>query len=531
MVAESSDVLGWAAPSVSWEAQTAATRYLCAAAHLRRPMLPRTVRDGEEAAERDPHPVGRAFARHVIRGPGIIAPCPGVDTAWVIRHAHASWTQAAIRDLAAAGGLVACGYYFPAGTILWLGLALCAIVLSAAWKRIPRKRRRLAALAEAAVIAVAAGAMLRGGHEERSLQMPWLWLAFCFLVFLLDAFAVWIRLRRLSKLLSRPPRPPFPLGPLSGDLQAAARLHERNVVFYERGRIVGAGTPSYESTLTTPIDEAQSERRVQRFTASELFDFIASHIRRQGEAGDSTFGLPRLTVGPVLARPIAASKKSPSAVPDAQIRSAADQGTAGTADRAYVVARATTWDGELTGSIYVSVALEGRYLRLTVLPYVIAPVVDELRAIDAIAARGPVRQLLMSTLSAVSEIRMIVAAVRTRTRARLERGARPGQGATPLAKTRSLREAYAKERTDDLHQRHDGSRIIQVMEQRVFTVVETFLDEHGIATARFRAQADQVISTYITVSGSNNNIATGAGSNAGNGTGSSPMSAHQGAGA
>jgi hypothetical protein len=385
----------------------------------------------------------------------------------------------------------------------------------------------------AVATAAALGYLVDGGSEARSFRMPWLWLAYCLLVLALNAFVVWVRLRRLPKLLRSIPRAPFPLGPLTGDLAAAEALHESNVVFYERGRIVGAGTRRYESTLTTPIDEAQAGHSVRRFTASELLDFIADHIRRQGKAGDSTFALPRLTVREVLARPISAIKTSPATVPDADIRAAANQAASGTADRAYVAARATTWDGELTGSVYVSVALEGRYLRLTVLPYVIAPVVDELRAVDAIAGRGPAKQILLSAVGAFAELRAIVTTMRKRIRETLRKWRRPRKSDHdedgPLPTTRSLRERYAKEATDDLHQRHDGSRIIQVIEQRVFTVVEAFLDEHGIATARFRAQADQVISTYITVNGSNNNIAAGTGSSAGNSPAQPAQPAGQGA--
>jgi hypothetical protein len=164
---------------------------------------------------------------------------------------------------------------------------------------------------------------------------------------------------------------------------------------------------------------------------------------------------------------------------------------------------------------------------------VIAPVVDELRAADAIAGRGPVTQILLSITGALAELRAITAAVRARIHERLGKWARRGKAEKEpdglLPATRSLRETYAKQATDDLHQRHDGSRIIQVIEQRVFTVVETFLDEHGIATERFRAQADQVISTYITVNGSNNNIATGAGSSAGNNQAQPAQPAGQGA--
>jgi len=504
--------------SVGWEARTAATRYLCVAAHLRRAMLPGRVRDGASGGERDPRPVGRAYARRVIRGPGIIAPCPGVDTAWVIRQCHASWTQMALRDCAAAAVLIACGYFYPAGTALWLGILLAALVLSVSGDRMSPSRRLVGVVVLACAAAAAVDYMVHGGRDVRSFEIPLLGFLVCLLIFSIDVFAVWVRLRRMPAVLGREPRTAFPFGPLVRDLEAASTLHRGNVVFYERGRIVGAGTPDVKRTLTTPIDEPKAGHRPERFKAAELLDYIAGHIRRQGADGDSTFGLPELKVQEVLARPASEIKRAGWSVPPADIRQAANTGASGSADRAYVAARATSWDGELTGSIFVSVALEGRYLRLVVLPYVMAPVVDELRIADQIAARGLTAQVPMSVLGGAREIGQILGAVRERVRKTVEKPAprkRP-EPVPPPSTTRSLREAYAKDATEDLHQREDGARIVQVMEQRVFTVVETFLDEHGIATARFRAQADQVINSYIMFTGDNNNVAVGSGARAGN---------------
>lgn len=46
------------------------TRYLCAAAHLRQPMLPDTVIDPGTTESRPSRPVGRAYALRVLFGPG-----------------------------------------------------------------------------------------------------------------------------------------------------------------------------------------------------------------------------------------------------------------------------------------------------------------------------------------------------------------------------------------------------------------------------------------------------------------------------
>lgn len=516
------DARAWASPNVGWEARTAATRYLCAAAHLRLSMVPRRVRDSAAGTARDPHPVGRAYARRVLRGPGIIAPSPGVDTAWVIRHCHASWTQTALRDCCAAGALIACGYFFPVGTGVWMGLIVAALILSARWPRLEPRQRRLDALLLLCVAAAVVSYTVHGGRDSRTFEAPLAGLCVCVVVFAADAFAVWFRLSRLSRTLAQEPGAAFPFGSLPGELDAASELHRGNVVFYERDRVVGAGTSLPKRTLTTPIDEPKEGGRVRSFKAYELLDHIASHLRRQGIDGDGTAALPALGVKEVLAKPVSQMKGARLAVSDAEIRAAADRGPSGGSERAYVVARTTSWDGELTGSIFVSVTLEGRFLRLVVLPYYLAPVVDELRVADGIAARGLATQLVRCVPDGMREIWQILSIARSRMieagakRAR-RRERKPGDGLPPAPITNSLREAYAKDIAEDLHQREDAARMLQIMEQRVFAVVESYLDEHGIATARFRAQVDQVINSYITFSGDNNNVAVGSGAAAGNG--------------
>lgn len=142
-------------------------------------MVPRKVRDSSLGAERKPHPVGRAFARRMLRGPGIIAPCPGMDSSWVIRQCHASWTQTALRDCAAACVLIASEYLFPAGKSVWLGLLAAALLLSALWRKMRKPRRRLAAVVLVCAVVFAVCLLIHGGQDFRSLGVPLLGFGCC----------------------------------------------------------------------------------------------------------------------------------------------------------------------------------------------------------------------------------------------------------------------------------------------------------------------------------------------------------------
>ena len=57
-------------------------------------------------------------------------------------------------------------------------------------------------------------------------------------------------------------------------------------------------------------------------------------------------------------------------------------------ERHYLRASAASWDGQLVASVYVSAALQGHCLRVVVRPYVLAPIVSDLRAADELLANG-----------------------------------------------------------------------------------------------------------------------------------------------
>ena len=505
--------------------EVVAMRYLCGAPFLRYPMLPRKLRKAARRDTREMLPVGRMFAHRVLNGSEMIDPAPGIDVAGLIRHAQTGWRQSQTRDMAIGLSVLACAVRAPLGTIVWLSVGISGALLPLAWSRWRKHGRRRLAAVSVWVLAIGAilDAIARRGGESRSLALPLATLAACLGIYVLDSMTSWYRIRRLPATIVRDPNErrglrlsPKPVRPAT---------EPQNVVAYEHERMVGAGELYSRHTLTIPIEEAQDGRSPQRFHASDLLHYIASHIRNQGVAGTNTHPLPDLRVREVVARPLHLMNGLPVRFSQEAIGHTARSAPSGTAQRVYIAAQATTWGGELVGTIYVSVALEGRFLRLVVLPYVLGPIAEELRTIDKIASRPLLAHVLASSTGAFGELWLVFRTARAAGKALIRR-LRGLMGEEEMEDeqepTRTLRERYAVETSQDLHQIEDGLRITQVMEQRVFAVTETFLDEHGIATKQFQQQVSQVLNSYVIIEGSNNNVATGNGSLAGNNNATAP---------
>lgn len=89
----------------------AATRYLSAAAHLRKAMLPVQISDASQFSKpvpRIPHPVGRSYAMRVLLSAEGKIPMPAVDLRTVHRNCRAAVWQTLLRDIAALGVLTQC---------------------------------------------------------------------------------------------------------------------------------------------------------------------------------------------------------------------------------------------------------------------------------------------------------------------------------------------------------------------------------------------------------------------------------------
>jgi hypothetical protein len=500
------------------------TRYLCGAPYLRKSMIPRKApaskanRYGDQPQE--DLDVGSAFCRLALSKGALASRMTAVDVTEVIRHAQRGWYQTLLRDLALGSLLLTSVVLAPFGTAAWLLLGAFLLILPWAWKRWRRHRRPIAwllALYSLIVVAVA----VHGGGEARGLMTPIAALVGDLIVYYIDSVASWFQIRRIPGSPEKGASSRPCTKPLSTGFAAADRAARENVVVYERGRIIGAGENFGKHTLTVPIDEPAEGKRVEPFLASDLLRFISDHLRGQGVADSITHALPDLQVDRVLALPIKSIREAPNRIDDELLHGMLVNPPSGSSERVYARAQATTWHGEVVGTIFVSVALEGRYLRLVVLPYVLGPIVPELRVADAIVKRSLPAHLLVSLPIAVREFSLAVRAIRARAvavAARLNREQRRQPVFTvdkKQPKTMTLRERYSVKTSSDLHQAEDGTRIIQIMEQRVFSVTEIFLKDRGIATHTFQQQANQVLNSYVII-GSNNNMAAAPNAQAGN---------------
>jgi hypothetical protein len=501
------------------------TRYLCSAPYLRQPMIPRGIASGSQRPgkrKKEELVVGKAFCRLALSDNAFLNWMTAVDIAQVVHHAHIGWRQARIRDTVLCGLLLGSAVLAPLGSVVWLLLCAALMMLPWMWRRWRRYRRRIAGLLAASVVTVVT-VIVHRDDEAGSLMTPLAALVGCQLVYMADAIVSCCRIRRVPGSLSRTPASRFGAGPLHTGLAAARSAVRENVVAYERDRIVGVGEDHGKHTLTVPIDEPEQGETVQPFLASDLLRFIAKHIRDQGVADPVTHALPDLQVSEVLARPIRMMPDAPRRLDETRLRGKLMNPPSSSAERVYTRAQATSWSGEVVGTIFISVALEGRFLRLVVLPYVLGPIAPELRVADAIVRRNLLIHLLLSPAIAARELRFAVLTTRARFTALATRLKgdqlqlpKPAYEDDP-PETKTLRERYSVDTSDDLHQSEDGVRMIQIMEQRVFAVTETFLKDHGISTQQFEQQVSQVLNSYVII-GSNNNMTAAPNSQAGNTT-------------
>jgi hypothetical protein len=504
------------------------TRYLCTAPYLRKSMIPRGIaagskRPGKRKKEKEELVVGGAFCRLALGDSALLHWMTAVDIAQVVRHAHLGRRQARMRNAVLCVLLPGSVVLAPFGSLVWLFLCASLQVLPWMWSHWPRYRRRIAGLL-AAIVATVVTVIVHRDDEARSLMTPLAALAGCQLVYAADAVVCWYRIRRLPDSLGRAPASRFSIGPLHTGLAAARSAAHENVVVYERDRIVGVGRDFGKHTLTVPINEPEEGKTVQPFLASDLLDFIAWHIRDQGLDDPVTHALPDLQVSTVLAQPIQMPGHAPRRLDETRLHGKLMNPPSSSAERVYTRAQATGWRGEVVGTIFISVALEGRFLRLVVLPYVLGPIAPELRVADAISRRNLPTHLIFSLGSAARELQLAVRAARGRlakTGKHLKRDQHQPQLPRSASEddppeTKTLRERYSVDTADDMHQTEDGVRWIQIMEQRVFAVTETFLTDHGISTKKFEQQVSQVLNSYVII-GSNNNMTAAENSQAGDG--------------
>ena len=544
-----------------------ATRYLCAAAHLRRSMLPDEVAEPGLLGKRSPLPVGRSYARRVLfRAEGLV-PMSAVDDRRVRMHCRAALLHTGIRDAALIAVLVTSAILEPWGTIITFGLLITVTVLVG--------RVRLSSpLTIAAAIGVTLGLLTIGSRQNLSLAVPLLGLAACFLIYLADILWSAHHLRRLWRQFSAQPTPqsvaptppPEPItearrqwpldissngqgggrADLNGQSEPRADLNGQHSnpkapgvssasrVYYDKHGIVGAGTSVQALTLTLPLDKPLDEDIAREtFSASELLDYICLHLVSQGvwearvhgysfgpptmdddgrhmqEPENFTYGLPYLDVGRVVAIPVPGVKKRPPRLggflpldygyqPSAdEVTTMTDRSPSQHPERHYVRASTASWDSQLVASIYVNAALQGHFLRVVIRPYVLGPIVSDLKIADELATRHLFIVTCLALRMAIRQFMMAAERLHTlKIKTDTPGATRPGLN--------SMREYYAQFDIDNIHQREDADRIIDILERKIIGVTMNFLRQKNIDVEEY----EERILNQTTIIGDGNIMGT-----------------------
>jgi hypothetical protein len=557
------------------------TRYLSAAAHLRRSMLPDEIADPDMGTSRPPRPVGRAYAIQVLFRHGSRIPMLAVDVRKVKKSCWVALVQTTVRDIAAIGLLAAGLIIEPWGMIITLGMVVLAIMLT-------RRSRFYLALIFLGVICVAL-ALVNGNRTERiSLGTPLAFLALCLLVYLADVWlsmcyvrSIWRRSVKQEKALEAlrsspvegaPPadkarlanRRLIPRIPARSEWPFAGRLgdgrngtsrgagngnasngnasHDRDLnssggerampaksdpvrVYYAANKIVGAGTPLQALTLTVPLDKPlDTSRGIGMFTVSELIAELCGHLLSQGpdgaevngrayqplapdeaglsphEPGHFTYGLPHLDVTEVVATPAPDTDRwlgTPFTVTRLDYHSPLNNDMSGLADRSpathkerhYVRVTTTSWDGQLTTTVFANATLQGHFLRVIMRPYVLAPAAKELGVAFELTQWNRFFLVCHAVHVTTRQFRAAAAKIkRPDSKPNKKSGARSRQ-----PHLFSIREDYARPYVTNMQQGEDANRAIEVVEEKIFRVIVGFLKRHNVDVTDFEKQMQNII--------------------------------------
>ena len=139
------------------------------------------------------------------------------------------------------------------------------------------------------------------------------------------------------------------------------------------------------------------------------------------EPGHFSYALPNLDVTSVVVSPIPEPDQLPGSpvtvfrlnyrdLPsDDELLDLADRSPSAHSERHYLRVSTSSWDGQLVASVYVNLALQGHYLRVIMRPFVLAPLVFDLKVADDIAGWNPLILLFLAVSVTVRRFRNVAA--------------------------------------------------------------------------------------------------------------------------
>jgi hypothetical protein len=459
---------------------------------------------------------------------------PGVSIERVRRHCHAVLWQTALRDAAAIAAVVVSAFLAPLSAFVILVIFIAAVALI--------RRTRLPSVPVIGAATGVAVALIWGWRStQESYADPLISLGVCFLIYLGDI--TW-SLRQVRKLSQKPPPIEVPASAPTGitimpsetlvvDKErwteftpiAQANTKETPVdtrVYYDKDGIIGAGAESSPFPLTIPLDKPMNDdHEVTAFAAPELLAHVEQQITSQGisdgqahghayrpwsvngngspkEDAHFTFGLPDLKVDTVKATPFPGVKELPI-LPIGVVRldtgqtAVEDRSPSSHPDRRYVRATTVSWDGQLVVSIYVSAALQGHYLHMMLRPYVLAPIVSELKSADKLLQRRLFVRACAAVLLTAREF--AAGAMTIHTLMRTSRKNEKVKDPRPIG--RSTRERYALRYLENMHQEDDAQCIIRIMERKVVAATMDYLQECNISTGEYESQIIYNVENHV----------------------------------
>jgi hypothetical protein len=495
------------------------TRLMCAAAFMRRPMLPRGRKGKEEvpalyrvkgqkvsrvAPDSRPTAVGWAFIQKVKRRrypTWAVSAAPGVDPAAIYRECDFAIQIIRLRNLCIVATICLAIWRWPVETAVWLAAIL--------WWALPLSRFVRWFPPFVALTALIAD-LSESGPGTSHWAAPALALGAIWGFFVLDALAA----RAFIRMLLSPDSKPFasrrkPEVPRSKRLRKILDEHEGIQVAYSGDQIVGAGNPEWTAPTSVRLASPDQRTTPRSFQPEDLLSHIEKKLNALRAGSGTSHPIPGLEVDKVLVAPIG---HAPSEDGGGDRRTMhgnlVNRHVSGEPERVYVRARAVLWDGQVVPSVYVGAVPEGEMLRFIFLPYTLHPIGPELSRANQIAKSSPLVWIPASAWHALYEVVGMTQSLHRMLQRwtaslldLLSLDKHPSfvdvSGATAKLKDsggslHSLREIYADE-TGDMHMLEDAARFIHILRVRVYDEALAFLHDRGIDVGEFKQQVQSII--------------------------------------